>query len=281
MNSKSLVEEYWSGVAQQLQTEAETFNRLVGHNGEMGRANEIALLRMVENLLPSSVAVGTGVVIDSYGGRSKQMDLLIYDRASQPQLLAHSTQLLFPVETVHAVVEVKTSVAEEDIMDAAEKFESITSLNPTDGFDKPSTALFGYIAKGAPASRVQEINGLAEPRRPDVSCILNPGAASSNGSGSNVGLIPRHALDSDGNRISGVWEVAKSDGYLQVLGGNAYPVSRLKAHGSDRYVFEPGRALLLFADALIGEISNRIDANGGWLTHYLTDLARETYIPGS
>lgn len=275
------MEEYWSGVAQQLQIEAETFNRLVAHNGESGRANEIALLRMVENLLPSSVGVGTGIVIDSNGGRSKQMDLLIYDRASQPQLLAHSTQLLFPVETVHAVVEVKTSVSEDDVLDAGRKFESIDSLSPTGRFKKPSTAFFGYIAKGAPATRVQQINQLPVNHRPDVSCILNPGAAPSDGSGSKVGLIPRHALDGDGNRISGTWEATEIIESMQIINGHAYPVSRLKPYSSEKHVFEPGRALLLFADALIGEISSRINANGSWLAHYLTDLARETYIPDS
>lgn len=63
----SIVETYWSGVSRRLQEEVDTFNRLIGHAGEQGRENEQSLVSLMERLLPRSLGVGTGVVIDADG----------------------------------------------------------------------------------------------------------------------------------------------------------------------------------------------------------------------
>lgn len=276
--SPTIVEEYWSGVARQLQVEADTFSRLVAHNAESGRANELALSTLVERLLPSHVRVGTGIVIDSHGIRSKQMDLIVYDRTTQPQILAQSTQLLFPVETVHVVVEVKSSVSERDINDAHEKFESLQSLQPIEGFEIPASALFGYMATGSPVSSVRQINSLSAGGRPTLACILNPGVAPSDGPNSPVGLVPLHEHDGAGARISRKWISTGSADRTVVHAGNVYPASRFELRG-DKHLFEPGRALLLFAEALSSVVSKRLGYSNSWLSAYLTDIARETIIP--
>ncbi|GAA3300241.1 DUF6602 domain-containing protein [Glutamicibacter nicotianae] len=276
--SPTIVEEYWSGVARQLQVEADTFSRLVAHNAESGRANELALGALVESLLPSHVRVGTGIVIDSHGGRSKQMDLVVYDRTTQPQILAQSTQLLFPVETVHVVVEVKSSVSERDIDDAYEKFSSLQALQPINGFEVPASAFFGYIATGSPVSSVRQINGLGDSGRPSLACILNPGIAPSAGPNSPVGLVPLHEHDDTGARISGAWVSTDSGEKTVVHAGNVHPVSRFELRG-EKYLFEPGRALLLFAESLSSVVATRLGYPNSWLSAYLTDIARETFIP--
>ncbi|WP_373408364.1 DUF6602 domain-containing protein [Rathayibacter tritici] len=276
----SVVEQYWTGVASQLQVEAGVFSRLVGHNGEIGRANELALAQLVTSLLPADVGIGTGVVIDSEGNRSAQTDLIIYDKGSQPQILAHSTQLLFPVETVLAAVEVKTSVSTGEITDAGRKFASIRSLRPTVGRSIPLTAFFGYSAANAPSARARELNQLGVNERPDVACILDPGIVSARSQEDlNMGLVPLHKLDENGARQSMEWIEQAGAGRV-VRDNTSYPVAGLRLY-RDWVVFEPGRALLLFAEGLLTALAGRTDWNVHWLSSYVTDVARETVVPPS
>jgi hypothetical protein len=272
------VEEYWTGVASQLQVEAEVFSRLVGHNGEAGRANELALVQLVTRLLPARYGVGTGVVIDSAGGRSKQCDVIVYEAADQPQLLAQSTQLLFPIETVRLVVEVKTTVNAEAIADAAVKTKAVRDLKAVDG-SVPSVALFGYQASGAPASRAVELNTLPESDRPDFSCILTPGLVSSLDESRLIGLVPLHQIQPDGLRQSREWVRADSADAWIVHDGKRLPVSRFAPNAPERFVFEPGRALLLFVSQILRALDG--SAARSWFDSYVPEVGREVVLPES
>jgi hypothetical protein len=284
MPKPNVVEQYWTGVASQLQVEAGVFNRLVGHNGEMGRANELALARLITTLIPASLGVGTGMVIDNQGRSSKQCDLIIFDLTSQPQMLAHSTQLLFPVETVLAVIEVKTTVDNAAIEDVGEKCAELAKLTPLAPKELPLTALFGYRASGRPHARAASLNALDGVRSPTIAAILDPGLVSSRDAGGslNMGLVPLHETDAAGSRLSESWAQASDEGKaLEAKGNQSFPVARLAADG-ERYLFEPGRALLLFANQLLTSLSRRtpsIDAS--WLDGYLPEVARETVVPNA
>lgn len=277
MTGPSIVEQYWTGVASQLQVEADVFSRLVEHNGEAGRANELALARLVSQLLPGHLDVGTGVVFDSEGNRSKQADLVVFDRGAQPQILAQSTQLLFPVETVRMVIEVKTTLSSAEIVEVAEKARRLRALRPVDGQSVPAFALFAYQAAVAPPSRAAELNGLSSATRPDIACILHPGIVTDPSAPDLVGLVPLHQVE-DGERVSRSWIRFHETGAWTVRGSTRYPVSRFTPNARERYVFEPGRALLLFASSLLDHL-----ATGGsaWLASYLTETAREVVVPGT
>lgn len=271
MTGPSIVEQYWTGVANQLQVEADVFSRLVEHNGETGRANEIALARLVAQLLPGHLDVGTGIVFDSEGNRSKQSDLIVFDRGAQPQILAQSTQLLFPVETVRMVIEVKTTLSAAEIVEIDEKARRLRALSPVQGADLPTFAVFAYQAGGSAPARAAELNALTDASRPHVSCILHPGIVTDPTDPSRVGFAPLHDL-ADGERLSRSWIRVHESGAWTIRGSNRYPVSRFVANSRERYVFEPGRALLLFASAILDHLA---PTGAAWLSTYLPDTARE------
>ena len=273
----SPVEQYWSGVAQRLQVEVDIFNRLIGHNGEMGRANELALAELLKSLLPTSVGIGTGVVIDSSGSRSAQSDLIVYDRNLQPQLLAQSTQLLFPIETVLAVIEVKTTVDERAVLDVGEKGLLIRNLvDSRPGGLSPVYGLFGYQVAGSAATIARSVLKLDQKRQPDLVCIVRPGVLGKREKSMEMHLVPLHERVGE-SRKSGEWaKPVESKGAQTTIGGSIYPVSRFEPNGATRYVFEPGRALLLFCNQLLLELEARGVAGRNWLMNYLPDVARET-----
>ncbi len=78
--------------------------------------------------LPEKYTLGSGFVIDSRGGQSRQTDIILYDRLFNPELFRYEGVNFYPVEVVYAVIEVKTTLRSGEIKDAIEKIPSIKSL---------------------------------------------------------------------------------------------------------------------------------------------------------
>lgn len=123
-----MLEQCFAGVLSQLQTEIDILNDIVPHHGERGTLNEESLRRMLENFLPSRYALGRGFVIDSFGNRSRQVDLLVYDDWTYSRLFKAVSHLMFPVETVFACIEVKTSTSKRDLAEVASENKTISVL---------------------------------------------------------------------------------------------------------------------------------------------------------
>ncbi|WP_159024569.1 DUF6602 domain-containing protein [Streptomyces scabiei] len=285
---RKIVEQYWSGVARRLQEEVETFNKLIGHAGEQGRENEISLVRLMENLLPTSVGVGSGMIIDSEGGVSKQTDIIIYDSGNQPSILAQTTQAIYPVENVLMTIEVKTTLNEEELNDCAEKQRIQTALKPANGSTAPPMAVLAYNAEGmlsTVASRIREID---ENVRPLALCVVKPGILAGSrkvvtGNGNNdyiVGLAALHAFDALGDRISGKWQKPEQSerGRILIRSGIPYPVARETTKNESRLLGEPGRALLMFCSVILDTLTSASTLPQSTLKYYLQGPARELHF---
>ncbi|MGH3686103.1 MAG: DUF6602 domain-containing protein [Pseudonocardiaceae bacterium] len=141
-----LVEEYWDGVLRRLQAEVDIFARLVRHQGERGRENELAFVRLLEGLVPKRYGLGSGMLIDSGDRFAKQTDIVVFDQSNGPTILAQTTQLLFPVEQVRVCVEIKTTLTKEEIKDCGKKKAALLSLKPTGGDNYPLFVVLAYHA---------------------------------------------------------------------------------------------------------------------------------------
>lgn len=106
--------------------------------GLKGAAREHPARKQLERLLPSIVAVGSGIVIDSFGGQSRQQDIVIFERNLCPIYSINDTPeaTFYPVEGVVAVGEVKSVFGGKEISDSFANIESVKSLRrhalPTD-----------------------------------------------------------------------------------------------------------------------------------------------------
>ncbi|MEU2998615.1 DUF6602 domain-containing protein [Streptomyces sp. NPDC006995] len=280
-----VVEEYWSGVARRLQEEVDTFNKLIGHAGEQGRENELSLVRLIENLLPSTVGVGSGMVIDSHGKYSKQMDILIYDVSSQPSVMAQTNQVIFPVECVLLAIEVKTTLTEDEIKDCVGKKKSLTALRPENGNEPPRLAVMAYHAEGMAPTVTKNILAHCEADRPELICVVEPGMIAgskrllyrNDSLGYSVGVVGLHELDSVGKRISGEFKkpLDSERGARVLRAGSSYPIARLGMRKEDRVIGEPGRALLLFCAAIMDMLADVSSLRDSVINYYLQDPARE------
>lgn len=276
---RSIVEQYWTGVAQRLQAEVDVFNELIGHPGEKGRENELSLARLLGNLIPRRLAVGSGVVIDSKGNRSRQSDIIIHDPMDQPTVMSQTNQLLHPVEAVRCVIEIKTTLNEAALADAAEKARSLRELQPISPYPTPYVGLLAYHSDGSPKVTARRFRAIREVDRPDSMCVVTPGllagdSALRQGAGSNVALVPLHELDGQGARAPGNWtKVDSPGGALHVQAGTAYPVTRIPKIGN--FAGDPGRAILLFCDALLQALADRRALPTPFLSAYIDALGRD------
>lgn len=284
MSEIRYVETYWSGVVQRLQSEVQFMNRLVPHRGEQGRANELTLHTLLASLLPQSVAVGSGIVIDSAGSASGQCDAILYDASRQPRFMAQTTQMLFPLETVLAVIEVKTTLDDAELEKVAASQRKLRSLQTLADAPPPPFYLLAYGAGLLPQSLMDKFKAIPVEERPEFSCILATatiGERLDDGS-FRAGVAALHRSDESGNRMSNHWEepppyvMGDPRSGIFVRAGMTYPVTRLAGKaGSARVVCEPGRALLLFAQRILKDLERRGAIEKSYFANYLTPLAHE------
>lgn len=282
-----IVEAYWSAVARRLQEEINTFNQLIGHSGEMGKENELSLIRLLEKLLPSSVGIGSGMVIDASGNYSKQTDVIIYDIANQPQIMAQTNQVIFPIECVLLTIEVKTTLTEREIRDAVEKRASITALSSLRPNQGTPGLLLAYKAEGLPPATARQIRKYEDQQLPELICVIDPGLIAGTraliqltpGSEYIVGVVGLHEQTADGNRKPHAWQRPNNDeiGSSVFRGGLPFPVTRTSVRRDDSIIGEPGRALLIFCAVVMDLISVKLDLPKSVLSNYLQQPGRELF----
>jgi hypothetical protein len=129
----------------------------IGHSGESGRAREEIVRRFLRRFVPSGLGIDTGFVVDSLGGISRQIDIVIYRHDYHPILeiggLKH-----FLIESVVAVIENKAAVASRDeLRDALASVRSVKRLDRSGGGTNRIVMDFhggGTLVKGDPKYRV-------------------------------------------------------------------------------------------------------------------------------
>ena len=114
-----------------LKTQLEMSNVSITHNGTMGDVNEKYFIELIRKYLPDRYAVDTGIVIDSTGRTSDQIDVIIFDNQYTPTLLDQQNHRFIPAESVYAVFEVKPEINKGYLEYAGKKAESVRNLHRT------------------------------------------------------------------------------------------------------------------------------------------------------
>ena len=96
----------------------------------VGEAMEQPVKDQLEQVLPRGIGVGSGFVIDSYGGTSRQTDIVLYEKDICPIFSINRTPATtyYPCECVIAVGEVKSSLDGPSLKDAFKKVASVKRL---------------------------------------------------------------------------------------------------------------------------------------------------------
>lgn len=163
----------------------------IDHPGEKGEVNEDNWIEIFRQYLPGRYEVGSGEIIDSQGGRSDQIDIVVFDKHFTPTLLDQQRHRYIPAEAVYAVFEAKPHFDKGYLEYAGEKAASVRTLKRTSvavthagGVFEPRPP-FPIIA-GIVAAKSNWADGLgssflqnlptAEEERLDCGCALEHGA---------------------------------------------------------------------------------------------------------
>lgn len=100
-----------------------------GTPGLTGAAKEHPARQQLERLMPHTIGVGSGLLVDSQNGISKQQDIVVYERLSPTFSINDTAEAtFFPIEGVISVGEVKTQLGKAELKDAFEKCKSVKIL---------------------------------------------------------------------------------------------------------------------------------------------------------
>lgn len=101
----------------------------IAHPGTKGDETESNWVEWFENYLPKRYKVDKGIIIDSNGKQSDQIDIIIYDTQYTYLVFRHDKTLLIPAESVYAVFEVKPNLNKANMEYASEKVKSVRELH--------------------------------------------------------------------------------------------------------------------------------------------------------
>ena len=122
------MQQYYRGLTDRMLSEIRTVSEEIGHAGEQGRNNEAVIRRFLSKHLPGKYAVSTGKVVAADGQLSQQVDVIMHDRWHTPGLKIADEWSIVPVESVRAVVSVKTTLDRGTLRESLENVSSVRRL---------------------------------------------------------------------------------------------------------------------------------------------------------
>lgn len=112
---------------------------LLPHPGEIGSEVEKVFHFALMEALPERIGVCSGFVQDSKGNTSRQLDVILYDKANAAPIFSKGISVL-PSECVYAAGEIKTKLCKAEIKDAFEKCASFKKLDRSAHLGGPCVA---------------------------------------------------------------------------------------------------------------------------------------------
>lgn len=130
-NDVSWLRDAFAKVQTNLRSQMALASQSISHAGTMGSVNEEHWLEVFRAYLPNRYDVATGIVIDSRGNRSDQIDVVVFDRHFTPTLLDQKNHRYVPAEAVYAIFECKPTIDKGYIEYAQDKAASVRRMYRT------------------------------------------------------------------------------------------------------------------------------------------------------
>lgn len=130
-NDVAWLRDAFAQVQTNLSSQMKLASQSISHAGVMGSVNEEHWLDVFRAYLPNRYDVATGIVIDSCGNRSDQIDVVVFDRHFTPTLLDQKNHRYIPAEAVYATFECKPAIDKEYIEYSQAKAASVRRMHRT------------------------------------------------------------------------------------------------------------------------------------------------------
>lgn len=126
------LEKIFGYMSQKMIIEWEQIKSSVSHAGLKGTSLETEFKEFLRKYLPKSLEISSGIVVDSTGKESKQLDVIIHDALKTPMMFNENDVKVIPVECVYAIIEVKANIESTNTVDGIyENMKSVKDLEKT------------------------------------------------------------------------------------------------------------------------------------------------------
>jgi hypothetical protein len=106
------------------------------HPGMKGDAIEECVRIFLRQYLPKTLDISSGILVDSDGRQSRQLDIVVSDAAKTPVFFQSEKVRVIPAECAYAIVEVKSSLDQLELEKAYQNMQSVKSLSKRAYFDE-------------------------------------------------------------------------------------------------------------------------------------------------
>lgn len=117
-----------NAIARKLEIDYKQLTSHIEHRGVKGNYREELLKRYLRDLIPSKYSIGTGIIVDANQKQSRQQDFFIYDNVNSPVFLKMEATQVIPIESVYAVIEVKSTLSKAELEKSIVNIRSVKSL---------------------------------------------------------------------------------------------------------------------------------------------------------
>lgn len=122
--------DYMVSVAEEMKLKSDRIRKgFYTHHPSAGGNREDLVKSFLLDHLPQKFTITSGLIFSSEGLFSREADLIIADGFNNAPLFAKQSKQLWPVESVYAVVEVKTSLSNSTLRDSIEKCRKFKKLS--------------------------------------------------------------------------------------------------------------------------------------------------------
>ena len=121
------LQEIFKNISEQLNLDFKN-SKQINHNGNKGDYREGQLYKFLSEKLPKKYGIGCGEIISSCKQVSKQSDIVIYNQIDSVPLFASFTVQVFPIESVYGIIEVKSELSKEKLLEGLNNIKSVKSL---------------------------------------------------------------------------------------------------------------------------------------------------------
>lgn len=177
-----MIKEVFDSISLKMRSDFEEVTRMINHTGERGTARENALKKYLRPHIPEKYQFSEGTVIDSCDHQSRQVDFIIHDRNTTPFLQDCDLASVIPIESVYAIIEVKSNLTKNELIKCIENIWSVRSLkkNTITGQTSPTLGfVFAYDSDSSLETVYKNFLELSKEVSPEQQitciCILNKG----------------------------------------------------------------------------------------------------------
>lgn len=124
---RTLIQKFATAIISGLIEKIKSLSAL-DHNLTKGELRELFVNEVLFSFLSDQFGISSGIIINQAGLQSHQNDIIIYDKRVLPPFIKRHNIGVFPVESVLAVIEVKTRLTRDNLIETESKFDQLRSI---------------------------------------------------------------------------------------------------------------------------------------------------------